>query len=47
VLAPLLVVNLPMIALWIIAILANITALQRILYVRAQARSTIAKDEKK
>ncbi len=47
VLAPLLVVNLPMIALWIIAILANITALQRILYVRAQARAAIAKDEKK
>jgi CDP-diacylglycerol--glycerol-3-phosphate 3-phosphatidyltransferase len=47
VLAPLLVVNLPMIALWIIAILANITALQRILYVRAQARAAILKDVKK
>jgi CDP-diacylglycerol--glycerol-3-phosphate 3-phosphatidyltransferase len=41
VLAPLLVVGLPIVALWIIAILANVTALQRILYVRAQARSTI------
>ena len=45
VLAPLLVVNLPTIALWIIAILANFTALQRILYVRAQARAPMAKGE--
>lgn len=37
VLAPMLVINQPMIALWIIAILANFTALQRILYVRRQA----------
>lgn len=37
VLAPLLVFNRPMWALWIIAVLANFTALQRILYVRAQA----------
>jgi CDP-diacylglycerol--glycerol-3-phosphate 3-phosphatidyltransferase len=40
VLAPLLVINQPMIALWIIAILANLTAFQRILYVRAQARAS-------
>lgn len=39
VLAPALVINQPIIALWIIAILANFTALQRILYVRSQARA--------
>jgi CDP-diacylglycerol--glycerol-3-phosphate 3-phosphatidyltransferase len=38
VLAPLLVVNLPLVALWIIAVLANVTALQRALHVRRQAR---------
>jgi CDP-diacylglycerol--glycerol-3-phosphate 3-phosphatidyltransferase len=38
VLAPLLVLNRPIWALWIIAILANFTALQRFLYVRNQAR---------
>ena len=38
VLAPLLVFNQPVPALWIIAILANFTALQRIFYVRRQAR---------
>jgi CDP-diacylglycerol--glycerol-3-phosphate 3-phosphatidyltransferase len=37
VLAPGLVFNIPMIALWIIAIFANFTALQRIWYVRRQA----------
>ncbi|MBI5350656.1 MAG: hypothetical protein HZB77_15275 [Chloroflexi bacterium] len=36
ILAPLLVLNLPLIALWIIAPLANITALQRIRHVRSQ-----------
>ena len=36
VLAPLLVFNLPYVAVWIIAILTNITALQRILDVRRQ-----------
>ncbi|MEK7441542.1 MAG: CDP-alcohol phosphatidyltransferase family protein [Chloroflexota bacterium] len=36
ILAPLLVFNLPLIALWIIAPLANITALQRIWHVRSQ-----------
>jgi CDP-diacylglycerol--glycerol-3-phosphate 3-phosphatidyltransferase len=38
VLAPALVFNLPIVALWIIAIFANLTALQRILDVRRQAR---------
>jgi len=37
VLAPALVFNLPQIALWILAVLANLTALQRILDVRRQA----------
>nr|HMN62792.1 CDP-alcohol phosphatidyltransferase family protein [Anaerolinea sp.] len=37
VLAPCLIFNQPMIALWAIAILANFTALQRILHVRKQA----------
>jgi CDP-diacylglycerol--glycerol-3-phosphate 3-phosphatidyltransferase len=37
VLAPLLVFNKPMIALWILAILANFTALQRVWFVRCQA----------
>lgn len=37
VLAPLLVFNQPVIALWIIAVLANVTAVQRIWHVRSQA----------
>jgi CDP-diacylglycerol---glycerol-3-phosphate 3-phosphatidyltransferase len=47
VLAPLLVIAQPMIALWIIAVLANVTALQRILYVRAQARSPMPASQPK
>jgi CDP-diacylglycerol--glycerol-3-phosphate 3-phosphatidyltransferase len=38
VLAPSLVLNIPMLGLWIIAIFANLTALQRILDVRRQTR---------
>jgi CDP-diacylglycerol--glycerol-3-phosphate 3-phosphatidyltransferase len=38
VIAPLLVFNLPSVAVWIVAILANITALQRIWKVRQQVR---------
>jgi CDP-diacylglycerol---glycerol-3-phosphate 3-phosphatidyltransferase len=37
VIAPLLVLNLPSIAVWIVAVLANVTALQRIWKVRQQA----------
>lgn len=37
VLAPLLLANQPLIAMWIISILSNVTALQRILFVRKQA----------
>ncbi len=43
VLAPLLVFNQPIIAIWIIAILANYTALQRIWFVRKQAYSELKK----
>lgn len=39
VLAPLMIFNQPMIALWILAILGNFTALQRIWFVRRQAHS--------
>jgi hypothetical protein len=39
VLAPLLVFNQPIIALWILAILGNFTALQRIWFVRKQAHA--------
>jgi CDP-diacylglycerol--glycerol-3-phosphate 3-phosphatidyltransferase len=40
IMAPALVLNLPALALWIIAILANVTALQRTFYVRQQARKS-------
>lgn len=39
ILAPCLIFNIPVIALWAIAIFSNITAVQRILHVRSQARS--------
>jgi CDP-diacylglycerol--glycerol-3-phosphate 3-phosphatidyltransferase len=39
VLAPALVLNWPLVGLWIIALLANLTAFQRILDVRRQTRS--------
>jgi hypothetical protein len=38
-LAPALLINFPEIGLWIIALLANFTAVQRILDIRRQARS--------
>jgi CDP-diacylglycerol--glycerol-3-phosphate 3-phosphatidyltransferase len=37
VLSPALILNIPMVGVWIIAVLANLTALQRILDVRRQA----------
>jgi len=43
VLAPLLIFNKPIIALWILAILGNITALQRIWFVRRQAHAQMKK----
>jgi CDP-diacylglycerol--glycerol-3-phosphate 3-phosphatidyltransferase len=39
VLAPLLVLNQPMLALWLLAIFSNFTALQRIWYIRKQAHA--------
>ena len=39
VLAPLLVLNQPIVALWVLAVLGNFTALQRILFVRRQAHA--------
>lgn len=41
VLAPCLVINQPLIALWAISLLANFTALQRIYHVRKQARAPL------
>ncbi len=41
VIAPLLVLNQPVLAVWIVAILANVTALQRIYRVRQQAHKTL------
>ncbi|MCK5430562.1 MAG: hypothetical protein KAI94_13875, partial [Anaerolineales bacterium] len=38
VLAPALVFNIPVVGLWIIAVLANITAIQRIIDVRRQVQ---------
>lgn len=45
VMAPALVLNLPWLALWIVAILANVTALQRAWHVRRQALAKIAGDK--
>jgi CDP-diacylglycerol--glycerol-3-phosphate 3-phosphatidyltransferase len=42
VLAPSLIFNIPWVGVWIIAILANITALQRIFHVRKLVRAEIA-----
>lgn len=40
-----LIFNIPIVALWIIAVLANFTALQRILFVRKQALSSKTSDQ--
>jgi CDP-diacylglycerol--glycerol-3-phosphate 3-phosphatidyltransferase len=39
VLVPTLILNAPMVGLWIVAVMANFTAIQRIIYVRRQARA--------
>jgi len=39
VLVPTLILNIPMVGLWIVAVMANFTAIQRIIYVRRQARA--------
>lgn len=46
ILAPLLLFNLPLIALWIIAIFSNFTALQRIYHVRRQFYARKSEDDK-
>ncbi len=50
VLGPTLLFNIPVVGVWIIAVLANFTALQRIYYVRAQAhanaKQVIAKESR-
>jgi CDP-diacylglycerol--glycerol-3-phosphate 3-phosphatidyltransferase len=45
VLIPTLVLNIPMVGLWIVAVMANVTAVQRIIHVRRQAREKIAKND--
>lgn len=44
ILAPALVLNVPLVGLWILAVLANYTALQRIWHVRKQALSEIRRE---
>jgi CDP-diacylglycerol--glycerol-3-phosphate 3-phosphatidyltransferase len=43
VLVPTLILNVPMVGLWIIAVMANVTAIQRIVYVRRQAQASTLK----
>jgi CDP-diacylglycerol--glycerol-3-phosphate 3-phosphatidyltransferase len=45
VLVPTLILNVPMVGLWIVAVMANITAIQRIVYVRRQAHTHFAKKQ--
>jgi len=45
VLAPALVFNIPLVAIWILAIFTNFTALQRILHVRSDAHRRISKSQ--
>ena len=40
VLVPSLILNAPMVGLWIVAVMANVTAIQRIVHVRRQARAS-------
>jgi len=41
VLVPSLILNVPMVGLWIVAVMANFTAIQRIIHVRKQARANL------
>jgi CDP-diacylglycerol---glycerol-3-phosphate 3-phosphatidyltransferase len=43
VIVPTLILNIPMIGMWILAVMANFTALQRILHVRKQAHAEMKK----
>ncbi len=45
VLVPTMILNIPMVGLWIVAVMANFTAIQRIVYVRKQAYSQVTKDK--
>jgi CDP-diacylglycerol--glycerol-3-phosphate 3-phosphatidyltransferase len=45
VLVPTFILNIPMVGLWIVAVMANFTAIQRIVYVRNQALSKRTKNE--
>jgi CDP-diacylglycerol--glycerol-3-phosphate 3-phosphatidyltransferase len=45
VLVPTLILNIPMVGLWIVAVMANFTAIQRIVYVRKQAYSQMTKNQ--
>jgi CDP-diacylglycerol--glycerol-3-phosphate 3-phosphatidyltransferase len=46
VLVPTLVLNIPMVGLWIIAVMANVTAIQRIVYIRKQAYADMVDNRK-
>jgi CDP-diacylglycerol--glycerol-3-phosphate 3-phosphatidyltransferase len=46
VLAPSLLFNIPIVGIWIIAVLANFTALQRIHHIRSQAHERMKRDKK-
>jgi CDP-diacylglycerol--glycerol-3-phosphate 3-phosphatidyltransferase len=46
VLVPTLVLNIPMVGLWIIAVMANVTAIQRIVYIRKQAYADMVDNHK-
>jgi CDP-diacylglycerol--glycerol-3-phosphate 3-phosphatidyltransferase len=47
VLVPTLILNIPMVGIWIVAVMANVTAIQRIIYVRKQAYSHMINYHKK
>jgi len=47
VLVPTMILNIPMVGLWIVAVVANITAIQRIIYVRRQAHGLLKPPRKK
>ena len=47
VLVPTLILNIPMVGMWIVAVMANVTAIQRIIYVRKQAYSHKINNHKK
>jgi CDP-diacylglycerol--glycerol-3-phosphate 3-phosphatidyltransferase len=45
VLVPSLIFNIPLVGLWIVAVMANFTAIQRIIYVRKQAKAHLPKKQ--